>query len=88
MKKPASWSAVKEGLSVWVRWPDPMALVDPAKKGVYFNKPGTVRSTKKGAVSVELKSGGMIDVKSLEALLIEDADDEKNKNAWWREKTA
>ena len=72
MIRPTKWSVVKNGAKVTVAFPHKDALVDPAKAGVIVQKPGTVIATKSGRATVHLESGGVIEVKSLEALMVEE----------------
>ena len=88
MKTPTSWKHAPVGAKVWVKWPHPEAMVKPELAGKTVNREATVESAKKGAVMVRLATGGAIEVRNLGALLIEDEQDKKDANAWWRTESA
>ena len=77
MIRPTKWSSVKNGGKVTVNFPHKDALVDPTKYGVIVQRPGTVVATKSGRATVHLESGGVIEVKSLDALMVEEEKKEK-----------
>ena len=78
-KKPNNWSQVLAGSRVQLQSPHPEALTNPKFFGETIWKHVTVEESRKGLAKVKLPSGGVVDVKSLEALRVE-GEDKKAKS--------
>lgn len=83
MIHPTKWSQLKLGQRCSVELPHKDALVNAEMRNVIVQKTGSVIQAGKKSVLVSLDNSGPLELKSLEALLIDEEDDGKAK-PWWK----